>query len=132
MMRPELAVLGLGGLLLLVHILIAGRYRTRQYGTRWNMGARDEQMPPLNVVAGRLLRAQANYQETFPLAIVAIGGVVMAGKANDLTAFAAWVWLVGRIIYLPLYWSGVPKWRTAVWAVATLALVVIVGVLLLG
>jgi uncharacterized MAPEG superfamily protein len=131
-MPAELTVLALGAVLLLVHVMLAGRYKTQQYGTAWNMGARDEDLPPLNPVAGRLARAQGNFQETFPLAIVALMGVVLAGKASDLTAIAAWVWLAARIVYLPLYWAGVPKWRTVVWGIGTLALLVALGVLLLG
>jgi len=131
-MPTELLVLALGAVLLLAHVLIAGNVRTRQYGTQWNMGARDEDMPPLDPVPARLLRAQANYQETFPIAIVALLGVVLAGKTSELTAIAAWTWLIARVIYLPLYWTGVPKVRTLVWAVATLAIVTVLGVLLLG
>ncbi|HWK40490.1 MAG TPA: MAPEG family protein [Croceibacterium sp.] len=131
-MPAELLVLGLGAVLLLVHIMIAGNLRTRQYGTAWNMGARDGDRPPLDPVPARLLRAQANYQETFPIAVVALIGAVLAGKTSDLTAIAAWVWLIARVIYLPLYWTGVPKVRTLVWAVATLAIVLVLGVLLFG
>ncbi len=131
-MTTELLVLALGAILLLVHVLLAGHYRTRQYGTAWNMGARDESMPPLDPVPARLLRAQANYLETFPVAIVALLGVVLAGKTSDLTAAAAWIWLAARVVYLPLYGAGVPKWRTLVWAVGTLAIVVVLGVLLVG
>lgn len=129
-MPTELAVLVLGTVLLLVHIMLAGQFKTLQYGVEWNAGARDADMPPLNAVAGRLGRAQANFQETFPVAIVALIGVVLAGKGNEVTAIAAWTWLVARIAYLPLYWAGVPYVRSLVWAVATLALVVILGVLL--
>jgi uncharacterized MAPEG superfamily protein len=131
-MTTELLVLALGAILLLVHVLLAGHFRTRQYGTAWNMGARDESMPPLDPVPARLLRAQANYLETFPVAIVALLGVVLAGKTSDLTAAAAWIWLAARVVYLPLYGAGVPKWRTLVWAVGTLAIVVVLGVLLVG
>jgi|SRR5690606_24884887 len=131
-MTTELVVLALGAVLLLVHVLLAGHYRTRQYGTAWNVGARDEAVPPLDPVPARLLRAQANYLETFPVAIVALLGVVLAGKTSDLTAAAAWTWLGARLIYLPLYGAGVPKWRTAVWAVGTLAIIIVLGVLLLG
>jgi uncharacterized MAPEG superfamily protein len=113
-------------------VLLAGHYRTRQYGTAWNVGARDETMPPLDPVPARLLRAQANYLETFPVAIVALAGVVLADKASDLTAAAAWVWLGARVVYLPLYGAGVPKVRTLVWAVGTLAIVTVLGVLLFG
>lgn len=131
-MASELVVLALGAVLLLVHVGVAGHYRTKQYGREWNMGARDEKLPPLDPVPARLLRAQANHLETLPVAIVALLGVTVTGKASDLTAIAAWTWLVGRIVYLPLYWSGVPKVRTLVWAVATLAIVVVLGVFLLG
>lgn len=131
-MPTELVVLGLGAVLLLVHVLLAGHMRTRQYGTTWNMGTRDEAVPPLDPVPARLLRAQANFLETFPVAIVALAGVVLADKASGLTAAAAWVWLGARVVYLPLYWAGVPKVRTLVWAVGTAALVTVLGVLLLG
>ena len=131
-MPDELLVLALGAVLLLVHILIAGHYRTRQYGREWNMGARDADMPPLNPVAGRLLRAQANYLETLPIAIIALLGVVVADKTSGVTAAAAWVWLGARVVYLPLYGSGTPKVRTVVWGIATAAILVVLGVLLFG
>lgn len=131
-MTPELTVLALSGLLLLVHILLAGRFKTRQYGIEWNMGPRDEPLPPLDPVAGRLDRARGNFLETYPLAIAALVGVTLAGKADALTAIAAWTWLGARVIYLPLYGAGIPVVRSLVWAIGTLALVVILGVMLLG
>jgi uncharacterized MAPEG superfamily protein len=131
-MPTELLVLVLGTVLLLAHILLAGHFRTRQYGRKWNTGARDDAMPPLDPVPARLLRAQANYLETFPVAIVALLGVVLADKTSALTAAAAWMWLGARAVYLPLYGAGVPKVRTLVWTVATAALLTILGVLLFG
>ena len=131
-MTAELTVLALSGVLLLVHVFAATHYKTKQYGVDWNMGARDEDTEPLNDIAGRLDRARGNFLETLPLAIIALGGVVVAGKASDLTAIAAWVWLAARVIYLPLYSTGVPKLRTYVWGVGLLALLFVLGVLLLG
>lgn len=131
-MPTELTVLALSGLLLLVHVFAATHYKTKQYGLGWNMGARDEDTEPLNDIAGRLDRARGNFLETLPLAIIALLGVVVAGKASDLTAIAAWVWLGARLVYLPLYWAGVPKVRTYVWAVSLMALLYVLGVLLLG
>ncbi|BBC71879.1 membrane protein [Altererythrobacter sp. B11] len=131
-MPAELLVLALACLLLLAHVLLAGYYKTQQYGREWNMGARDEDLPPLNHVAGRLDRARGNFLETFPIAVAALLGVVLAGKAGPVSAAAAWVWLAARVIYLPLYWTGVPKVRTLVWGVGLLALLVVLGVLLLG
>ncbi|APE27822.1 MAPEG family protein [Aurantiacibacter gangjinensis] len=131
-MPTEMTVLALSGLLLLAHIFSATHYKTKQYGLDWNMGARDEDKPPLNDLAARLDRARGNFLETLPLAIIGFGGVVMTGTANEWTAIAAWVWLAARVIYLPIYWSGIAKVRTYVWTVSLLALLVPIGVLLLG
>jgi uncharacterized MAPEG superfamily protein len=131
-MTTELTVLALGALLLLAHIMLAVRFKTRQYGTAWNMGARDEVLPPLGAVAGRLERARDNFAETFPVAIVALLGIALVGKANAISEAASIAWLVARVIYLPLYWAGVPKVRTLVWGVSLLALVALLGVLLFG
>lgn len=131
-MTTELTVLALGAVLLLVHIMLAVHYKTQQYGKAWNMGARDEELPPLNPIAGRLERARDNFAETFPIAIVALLGIAVAGKASAISEAASITWLVARVIYLPLYWSGVPKVRTLVWGVSLLALVTLLGVLLFG
>lgn len=131
-MSAEITVLALGAVLLLVHISLAAHFKTQQYGIEWNMGARDEDLPPLNPVAGRLDRARGNFLETLPVAIIALGGVVLAGKASDTTALAGWVWLGARTIYLPLYWAGIPKIRSFVWIASLLALLVPLWVLLFG
>lgn len=129
-MPIELHVLGYGALLLLVHILVAGHFKTKQYGVKWNMGARDEELPPLSPVAGRMVRAQANFMETFPLAIVALAGVVIAGKTSVTTAMAAWVWLAARVLYLPVYGLGIAMIRSVIWMASTAALLVVLWSLL--
>ena len=117
-MATEILILALAGLLLLAHIMAAIRVKTQQYGTDWNMGARDAELPPLNAVAGRLERARDNFMETLPLAVIGLFGVVLADKANTITATAGWVWLAARVVYLPLYLAGVPHLRTLVWLVS--------------
>lgn len=131
-MRPEILILALAAILLVVHIQVAIRVKTKQYGIAWNTGARDGEMPPLGEVAARLDRARDNFLETLPVAIIALFGVVLVEKANQITAIAGWVWLGARLVYLPLYWAGIPWVRTLVWIVGMLALLVILGVLLFG
>ena len=41
-------------LLALVHIFATVRFKTRQYGTKWNMGPRDEETPAPDPIVGRL------------------------------------------------------------------------------
>jgi uncharacterized MAPEG superfamily protein len=131
-MPVELRILALGAVLLLVHLFAAVRFKTAQYGTKWNVGARDETLPPLNPLAGRLARAQANFAETFPIAIVALLGVVIAGRTSPMTALGGWIWLSARVVYLPLYAAGVPKVRTLVWAIGLVGLGMVLWPLLAG
>ena len=129
-LTSELTVLLLSTVLLLAHIMLAIRFKTQQYGTGWNTGARDEDLPPLNAVAGRLERARDNFLETYPIAIVVLFVAVLTGRNSDMTAIMAWVWLGARVIYLPLYWAGTPKVRTLVWGISMLALFAVLGALL--
>jgi len=122
MVPPELRVLALGAVLLLVHIFAAGHFKTKQYGLEWNMGARDGTQPPLNDVAGRMVRAQANFLETLPIAIIALVGVVVAGRSGGISALGGWIWLGARVIYIPLYGYGVPKVRTIVYFASLIGL----------
>lgn len=117
-MQAEITILVLGAVLLLVHIFAAAHFRTRQYGVDWNMGARDEPPPPLQAVAGRLFRAQSNFQETFPIAIIALLGVVIAGRADGVSALGGWIWICARIVYLPIYAAGIAKIRTLVFLIS--------------
>ena len=50
-MPMEFICLGALILLALVNILWAGSARTKQYGRDWNMGARDDKMPPLDPIS---------------------------------------------------------------------------------
>ncbi|WP_342250258.1 MAPEG family protein [Sphingomonas sp. OTU376] len=113
-MRLEMTVLVWSCLLALVHIFGAAQVKTRQYGTKWNMGARDEELPPPAPIVGRMSRAQANFFETFPLAIIAVVALSITGTQTFWTQLGALLWLGGRIVYLPLYAAGVPVLRTIV------------------
>jgi len=128
----ELRILTFGAILLLVHIFAAVHLKTQQYGTKWNMGPRDEAVAPLSPLAGRLARAQANFLETFPIAIVALLGVVVANRTNSTTALGGWIWLGARIVYLPLYAAGVPVVRTIAFIVSIVGLALVIRPLLFG
>ena len=131
-MPIELKILALGALLLFVHIFTATRFKTAQYGRKWNVGARDEALPAQSPVTGRTMRAQANFEETFPIAIIALLGVVVAGRTSEWTALGGWIWLGARIVYLPLYAVGIPVIRTIVWTVSMVGLGMVLWPLMAG
>ena len=131
-MPVELTILTLGALLMFVHIFVAIRFKTQQYGRKWNVGARDETLPEPNPMTGRTIRAQANFAETFPIAIIALLGVVVAGRTGQWTALGGWIWLGARIVYLPLYIIGVRGYRTLMWSVSMVGLGMVLWPLLFG
>ena len=131
-MPIEIKILALGALLLFIQIFTATRFKTAQYGRKWNVGARDEALPGPDPMTGRTMRAQANFQETFPIAIIALLGVVIAGRTSNVTALGGWIWLGARIVYLPLYASGVRGIRTAVWTISMVGLGMVLWPLLFG
>lgn len=131
-MPTELLCLAWAVVLGLVHIFAAAHVKTRQYGAKWNMGARDEELPPPQRLVGRLMRAQANYFETFPLFAAAVLVAVAAGRTTGVTALGAALYLFARIVYLPLYAAGVPVVRTIAFLAATVGLVMVLWPALFG
>ncbi|MEA3030728.1 MAG: hypothetical protein QOG13_2053 [Sphingomonadales bacterium] len=124
-MTTELTVLAWGCVLALLHVFAAAQVKTRQYGTAWNLGARDEELPPARPIVGRLARAQANFFETFPVMVAAVLIVSAAGLTNRWTAMGALLWLGARAVYLPLYAMGVRYLRSLAWAVALAGIVMV-------
>jgi uncharacterized MAPEG superfamily protein len=118
----ELRVLLWSVLLGFVHIVAASHAASLQRGYRWTASARDEPLPPLEGVAGRLSRALANYLETFPLFAVLVLAAEVAGIHGRLTEWGAFLYLGARILYLPLYTFGVPLVRSLVWNVAAVGM----------
>lgn len=115
-MTTELTLLVWTLLLALVYIFASIIVRTRQYGSKWNMGARDETLPPPSPLAGRLARAQANLFETLPLFIAAVLVAHAAGVHTRQTVLGAELYFWARVAYLPLYALGWPVVRTLAFA----------------
>ncbi len=129
-MHPEILVLAWGTVLLLVNIFLAGHLKTRQYGADWNIGPRDAPMPLLEPRAARVKRAQDNLLETFPIAIAALLGVVLAGRTSAATTAGAWIWLAARVVYLPVYWAGIKGLRTVIFLISLIGLLMVLWPLL--
>ena len=131
-MPVELRIAAFGAVLLIIHIMIATQLKNNQYGARWNIGPRDGSLPEPRPITGRMIRAQANFLETLPIAIIGLLGVVIAGRTSATTALGGWIWLGARAVYIPLYWAGVPVVRSLAWTVSIVGLVMVIWPLLIG
>ena len=129
-MTTELTALGWTLVLAVVQLFLHAGARNRETGIEYNAGPRDGGAPPEGVVTGRLHRARDNLYESLPLFAAAVLIAHVAGREGTATAYAAWTYLVARIVYVPLYAFGVPKVRSIVWGVGLLALAVYLWVTL--
>ncbi|HEV7433459.1 MAG TPA: MAPEG family protein [Pseudorhizobium sp.] len=117
-----LTLLALSVVLLLVHIGLQGMLATKELGSAWNAGPRDEGREPRNAQAGRAARASKNFQESYPAFVGLLLGLAFAGDTSGIGLFGASLWVVARVIYIPLYLSGIPYIRSLVWLVSIIGL----------
>jgi uncharacterized MAPEG superfamily protein len=70
-------------------------------------------------------RALENHFEGLVLFTIAVVVVALGDASSPFTEKCAWVYLIGRILYVPAYASGVYLVRSLIWTVsfsATLAM----------
>ncbi len=96
------------------------RYR---FALRPIVGNRDHP-PAMSVVAARLDRAKNNMMEALPLFLgLALLGLTQ-GRGTTEVAHGATIFLVARVVYVPVYAAGIPVLRSLVWLVGMAGLVV--------
>jgi uncharacterized MAPEG superfamily protein len=131
-MTTELTLLAWTLVLALVQIMLTANLRTAETGIQYNASARDGEAPPPRPVTARLQRAQANLFETLPLFIGAVLIAHVSGSEGDLTLWGCWMYLIARIVYIPLYAAGIPYVRSLVWLVSLAGLVMVLAAVLTG
>lgn len=129
-MTPELIILGWTLVLALVQIMVTAHLRTGETGLAYNASARDAEAPPPRPITARLQRAQANLFETLPLFAAAVLIAHVGGQSNAMTLLGAQMYLVARVLYVPLYAAGVPYLRSMVWLVSLVGLIMILYAIL--
>lgn len=122
----ELQLLAVAVIIGLVNLLWTSAAAQPQRGLEWNVGPRDEPRP-LTGMAGRLQRAFANFQETFPFFAAAVICAYLLGQISDITRWGAILYVIARALYVPLYAFGVPYVRSAVWGVSLVGIIMILA-----
>ena len=126
-MSFELAILAGAVVWGFVQLVAAAQASNVQYGLRWAASPRDDEMPPLRPVPGRINRNFSNYMETFPFFVAAILLAELAGTHNSLTYWGAIAYLGGRVAYTALYISGIPLIRSLFWNIAAFGMLAVLA-----
>ncbi len=113
-MSSELSILALSGLLVAVTIFLQVLLAVPQLGLPYLSSARDEGRS-LTGPAGRCLRCVENSVVALVLFATAILTLHATSGFTSSTLLAAQIFLVARLVFVPVYLMGIPYLRTAVW-----------------
>ena len=110
----ETTILAAYGLLIMITILMQVLGSMRQLSLGYLMSARDDPRDAGRMTA-RIKRALDNSIVAMTLFAPAILILVVLERTSASSLLAAQVFLIARIIYLPVYALGVPAIRTLAW-----------------
>ena len=113
----------------IAHVLVAATLSIMQRGLVWGFSNRDADVRALVGPAARAQRASANFLETFPLFAASVLAVVFTKAGSAHTLMGAQIYFWARLVYLPVYFVGIPYLRTLVWAASILGLLMVLGAL---
>ena len=126
-MTPELTVLALAGLLQAVQLTLFATPANLEIGTDFTTGPRDA--PPkrqMSQTTARLQRAMNNHFEGLILFTLAVVVVTLGQKSTLITQYAAYSYLVARVLYVPAYALGLTPWRSLIWGVGFVATLIMI------
>ena len=123
-MTSPLAYLAWTLALALLQILVAAGFKRQQDGLEWAAGSRDTPQTYTGTAA-RLARAQANLFETLPIFVGAILLAHVTGRISSMTVWGAGLYFWARLAYVPTYAFGLNPWRSIVWGVSIVGLVLV-------
>jgi len=116
----ELTCLELSIVLWFVHVTIQGVVGMTGVGPRYLFGSRDVDVEPQGLLFPRATRALRNYVENLGPFVAADLGLIATQHTGGIGAM---IWVIARIIYIPLYLSGVSNFRTLCWMASLVGLV---------
>ena len=125
-MTTELQMLLWAMALGLVHLVATVLASVAQNGMMYAFSARDEQKPLTGTMA-RLDRAFRNFLETFPFFIAAVLMAQALNQHTAMTVLGAQLYFWARLIYIPLYVSGLPVVRTVSWSVSVAGILLVMS-----
>ena len=115
----ELTCLKLSVALWIAHIVIQAAFGNVELPFGYLFTARDTPAQARGVMFGRATRALANYVENLaPFVALDLGLIA----TNHSGGFAPTLWILARVVYIPLYLFSVTYGRSAAWGVGVAAI----------
>lgn len=128
-MPVELWSIAALALMMLVTTFIQGGLVPVTQGLKWGLGSRDEPFEK-SAMQGRFARTVQNHAEAMLMYIPLMALVVALDRTSDWTAVAAWLVIVGRAAFIPLYLFGVFGMRSFAYATAMIGVFMTAGALI--
>jgi uncharacterized MAPEG superfamily protein len=123
----ELTCLELSVALWLVHVLVQATAGNLELPIGYLFTSRDKPAAVRGSLYGRATRALANYVENLtPFVAVALA-LMVTQRMGSSGALGATIWILARIVYIPIYLFDVVYARTAVWALSIVGLVMMLS-----
>ena len=129
-LSPIITLLAWSVVLLLVQVAMQAVSGVLEGGLPYAMSARDEGRKVQSLYAGRISRALDNLLETYPAFVALALALAVTGKTGGTGLLGAQIWFWSRVVYVPIYITGIPGVRTLVWAASVIGLVMmLIGLL---
>ena len=119
----ELTCLELSLVLWVVHVVIQAGVGTAELPSRYLFTSRDKPAAARGLLHGRTTRTLANYVENFTPFVALALALIVTQRAGGAGAIGATIWILARIVYIPLYLFDVVYVRTAIWGISIVGLV---------
>ena len=120
----ELVCLELSVLLWIAHVLTQAVTARAEFGDAYLFSPRDKQLPTKGLACGRATRALNNYTENLVPFVALALALIATGHGGGL---GATIWIIVRILYLPVYVMGIIYVRTALWGISIIGLLMMLG-----
>jgi len=129
-MSIELHMLAWSVVLGLVQVLLPTLFAMKLRGLDWAASPRDDVLPALAGVGGRLDRARANFLETFPFFVAVLLATLVLQRHDGMTSLGAQLYFWARLLYVPVYAAGIAYLRTLIWFTSIAGIVILLAALL--
>jgi uncharacterized MAPEG superfamily protein len=123
----ELTCLELSVVLWLLHVLVQATVGNVELPFGYLFTSRDKPAAASGLLFGRATRALANYVENLtPFVAVALA-LIATQRTGGAGAIGSTIWILARIVYLPVYVFGIIYVRTIIWGISIIGLVMMLG-----